>query len=195
MTGYWFLNRTEDWAPPPELEAFLDAGPPPVYVGFGSMAGRNPERLANIVIEALQKAAVRGIIATGWGGLKARDLPETILQIEQVPHEWLFPRVAAVIHHGGAGTTAAGLRAGKPATIVPFFGDQPFWGQRLHELGVGADPIPQKKLTVEKLVSALNDVLSTPEMARNAEILGEKIRREDGIANAVGLIEKIKLAA
>lgn len=191
MTGYWFLNRTDDWTPTPELEAFLDVGSPPVYVGFGSMAGRNPERLANIVIKALQEANVRGILATGWGGLKANILPETILQINQVPHEWLFPRMAAVIHHGGAGTTAAALRAGKPSIIVPFFGDQPFWGRRMHELGLSCKPIPQKKLTVEKLVIAIKNVLSNPNIVKKAKDLGEKTRQEDGIGNTVAIIEGI----
>ena len=190
-TGYWFLNQANDWIPPPELEVFLEAGPPPVYVGFGSMAGRDPERLANIVIEALQRAGVRGIIVTGWGGLKAVALPETVLQIDQAPHAWLFPRMAAIVHHGGAGTTAAGLRAGKPSVVVPFFGDQPFWGQRIHSLGVGSNPIPQKKLTAEKLAAAIKDVISNPTIRQKAEDLGAKVRHEDGIGNAVALIEGI----
>lgn len=192
-TGYWFLNRTDNWNPPPELEAFLEAGPQPVYIGFGSMAGRNPERLANIVVTALQKAGVRGIIATGWGGLKADALPGTILQIDQAPHEWLFPHMAAIVHHGGAGTTAAALRAGKPSVIVPFFGDQPFWGQRVHALGVGSRPIPQKKLTVEKLATAVEDVTSNPSIRRKAEVLGQKIRHENGTGNAIAVIEEIMM--
>ncbi|MCA9995114.1 MAG: glycosyltransferase family 1 protein, partial [Anaerolineales bacterium] len=134
-TGYWFLDQATDWQPPADLQAFLDAGEPPVYVGFGSMAGRNPAKVTQIVVAALQKAGVRGLIATGWGGLDASDLPETIFRIEQAPHDWLFERITAVIHHGGAGTTAAGLRAGKPTVICPFFGDQPFWGQRVAALG------------------------------------------------------------
>ncbi len=190
-TGYWFLDQINDYSPPPELEAFLEAGPPPVYIGFGSMAGLNPERLANIVIKALQKAGSRGIIATGWGGLKTVDLPETILQIDQAPHAWLFPRVAAVVHHGGAGTTAAGLRAGKPSVVVPFFGDQPFWGQRIYSLGVGTNPIPQKKLTVEKLATAIKRAVSNPVISRNAEELGAKVRHEDGVGNAIAIIEGI----
>ena len=194
-TGYWFLNQASDWIPPPELEGFLEAGPPPVYIGFGSMAGRDPERLASIVIEALQKAGVRGIIVTGWGGLKAIALPETVLQIDQAPHAWLFPRMAAIVHHGGAGTTAAGLRAGKPSVVVPFFGDQPFWGQRIHSLGVGSNPIPQKKLTAEKLAAAIKEVISNPNIRQKAEALGAKVRHEDGIGNAVALIEGIMKSA
>ncbi len=190
-TGYWFIDQANDYCPPPELETFLKAGPPPVYVGFGSMVGRNPERLANIVVEALKEADVRGIVATGWGGLKTAALPETILQIDQAPHEWLFPRMAAIVHHGGAGTTAASLRAGIPSVVVPFFGDQPFWGQCVHSLGVGSNPIPQKKLTVRKLSTAIKDVISNPIIRQNAEDLGEKIRQEDGIGNAIAIIEEI----
>ena len=190
MTGYWFLDDAQDWEPSEELSAFLSAGPPPVYVGFGSMAGRDPERLAKIVIAALTKANVRGIIATGWGGLKARDLPDKILQIEQAPHDWLFERMAAIVHHGGAGTTAAALRAGKPAVIVPFFGDQPVWGRRVHELGAGAAPIRQKALSVDNLAAAITRTLSDAKMQARAQELGEKIRAEDGVGNAIALIER-----
>lgn len=190
-TGYWFLNETGDWSPSPELEAFLQAGSPPVYVGFGSMAGRDPARLTNIVIEALQKAGVRGLIATGWGGLKVNKLPGTILQIDQAPHEWLFPRMAAIVHHGGAGTTAASLRAGKPSIIVPFFGDQPFWGQCVYTLGVGSKPIPQKKLAAETLAAAIRGILSHPAIRKRSEILGEQIRNENGVGTAVSAIEEI----
>ena len=158
ITGYWFLDQREDWKPTPELAAFLDSGEAPVYVGFGSMAGRNPQKITGIVVEALQKANVRGIIATGWGGLDASDLPENLIKIGSAPHEWLFPRVSAVVHHGGAGTTAAGLRAGRPTVVCPFMIDQPYWGDRVHSLGVGSKPIPQKKLTADKLAQAIRYV-------------------------------------
>ncbi len=194
-TGYWFLDETDNWTPQPEIEEFLNAGHPPVYVGFGSMAGRNPRRLADIVIRALQKAKMRGIIATGWGGLKTKTLPQGILQIDQVPHAWLFPRLAAVVHRGGAGTTAAALRAGKPSVILPFFGDQPFWGRRVHALGAGAQPIPQKRLSVERLARSIEDTLSNPIIREEAENLGRKIRSEDGIRNAVEMIEAILMNA
>lgn len=189
VTGYWFLDRLDEWKPSAELQAFLDEGEAPVYVGFGSMAGRNPQRVANIVIEALQQAKVRGIIATGWGGLEVNDVPDTILHIDQAPHEWLFPRMSAVVHHGGAGTTAAGLRAGRPTVVCPFMGDQPFWGNRVHVLGVGPKPIPQKKLTVKKLANALRAVTSNVAMRKRAESLGDQIRHEDGISNAIAIIE------
>lgn len=192
VTGYWFLDQAADWQPSAELQAFLEAGEAPVYVGFGSMAGRNPQRMAEIVIEALQRANVRGIIATGWGGLDAKQLPDTILKIEQAPHDWLFPRMAAVVHHGGAGTAAAGLRAGRPTVVVPFFGDQPFWGQRVYALGVGPEPIPQKKLTAEKLAAAIRTVTADTAMCQRAKALGEQIHLEDGIANAVTILENLQ---
>lgn len=154
------------------------------------MAGRDPERVTRIVIDALQRAGLRGVLATGWGGLASGDLPDAIFSLDQVPHDWLFPRVAAVVHHGGAGTTAAGLRAGRPTIICPFFGDQPFWGRRLYELGVGSEPIPQKKLTAAKLADALHSVTADPAIQNSAEGLSEEIRREDGIANALAFIEQ-----
>ncbi len=187
-TGYWFLNSMNNWQPPADLVKFIAAGKPPVYIGFGSMTGQHPEQIAQIVIAALKKSKQRGIIATGWGGLAASDLPENIFKIESVPHDWLFPQMAAVVHHGGAGTTAAGLRAGKTTVICPFFGDQPFWGNRIAELGVGTKPIPIKQLTVDKLVDAINTAVSNENMRQRAANLGEKIRSEDGVARAVEII-------
>lgn len=191
VTGYWFLDDGSDWTPPDRLQAFLDAGERPVYIGFGSMAGRHPERLAKFAVEALERTGLRGVIATGWGGLKVEDLPKTVCKIDSAPHDWLFPRMAAVVHHGGAGTTAAGLRAGKPALVVPFFGDQPFWGRRVHELGAGPKPIPQKKLTVERLSAALVEATTDQAMRERAEGIGRKIRSEDGVSTAVALVEKL----
>ena len=191
VNGYWFLDRDDEWQPSAELQAFLDAGEAPVYVGFGSMAGKNPQRLTKIVVDALQQAKVRGIIATGWGGLEVANLPETIFKIDKAPHDWLFERVTAVVHHGGAGTTAAGLQAGRPTIICPFMGDQPFWGKRIANLGVGPIPIPQKKLSVEKLAAALQIVTTDAAMQSNAATLGERIRAEDGVVNAISTIERI----
>ena len=194
VTGYWFLEQDQGWQAPAELEAFLEAGDPPVYVGFGSMAGRKPQRVAQIVIDALQKADVRGIIATGWGGLDAGEVPDTVYQIDKAPHDWLFPRVAAVVHHGGAGTTAAGLRAGRPTVICPFIIDQPIWGARVYNLGVGPQPIPQKTLTVDKLAAAIGAATTNRTLRENARDLGQQIREEDGISNAIALIEEIVAA-
>ncbi len=187
-SGYWFLDRTDDWQPPDDLQTFLDAGSPPVYIGFGSMAGRDAQKKANAAVGALLKTGQRGIIATGWGGMSAEDLPDTILKIEGAPHDWLFERVAAVVHHGGAGTTAAGLRAGKPTIICPFFGDQPFWGRRVADLGVGSQPIAQKKLNAYNLAEAIDLVVSNAQIRARAESLGEKIRAEDGIQRGVEFV-------
>lgn len=189
VTGYWFLD--DDSEPSTELLEFLESGEPPIYVGFGSMSGRKPEKVTRVVLDSLHSAGVRGIIATGWGGLSASELPEGVISIDQAPHQWLFPRVAAVAHHGGAGTTAAGLRAGRPAIVCPFFGDQTFWGERVSALGVGSKPIRQRKLTVKRLTSAMREVTSDGTISRNAAELGRLIRAEDGIRNAVEIIERV----
>lgn len=158
------------------------AGPPPVYVGFGSMGSRNPEETADLILDALARAGQRGIIHAGWGGLRRVDLPDSVLMVDGVPFSWLFPRVAAVVHHGGAGTTSAGLRAGGPSVVVPFFGDQPFWGQRVADLGAGPAPIPRKKLTAERLAEAIRAAVTDEAMRQRAADLGAKIQAEDGIA-------------
>lgn len=190
-TGFWFLDRANDWTPPDALRAFLDAGEPPIYVGLGSMAARDPERTTRIVLEAVERAGVRAILATGWGGLTASDLPDSVHLLASAPHDWLFGRVSAVVHHGGAGTTAAGLRAGRPTIICPFFGDQPFWGRRVHALGVGPAPIPQKKLTPGRLAQALAQATTDAGMRRRAEALGKAIRAEEGVAEAVAALESL----
>ncbi len=188
VTGYWFLDQAQNWQPKPELERFLEAGAPPVYVGFGSMGGTQPEKRARIALEALAKSGQRGVLASGWGGLKAADLPDDVLMIDAAPHDWLFPRMAAVVHHGGAGTTAAGLRAGKPNVICPFLGDQPFWAWAVHQAGAGPKPIPQRKLTADRLTEAITRAVSDQDMQRRSAELGGKIREENGIDCAVSLI-------
>jgi sterol 3beta-glucosyltransferase len=192
VTGYWFLDPAEDWAPSPALADFLQAGPPPVYVGFGSMSSRNPTETANLVLDALARTGQRGIIHAGWGGLQRTDLPDSVLMVDGVPYSWLFPRVAAVVHHGGAGTTSAGLKAGVPSVVVPFFGDQPYWGQRVADLGVGPAPIPRKKLTVERLAQAIQTAVTDQAMRGRAAELGTKIRAEDGIGRAVAVVQEIE---
>jgi sterol 3beta-glucosyltransferase len=188
-TGYWFLDRPDDWQPPHELVEFLERDAPPVYVGFGSMPSEDAVVKTRLILEALQLSGQRGVVATGWGGLSANDLPEYVHALETAPHNWLFPRMAAVVHHGGAGTTAAGLRAGVPTVICPFFGDQPFWGRRVASLGVGPQPIAQKGLSAEKLADALLTVIGNKTMKERAAALGATIRSEDGIGRAVALIE------
>ena len=187
--GYWFLDEAERWQPSVELLEFLAAGPPPVALGFGSMTGRNPEQMSKIVVEAVQMSGQRAILLSGWAGLGQMQLPETIFQLAAAPHGWLFPRMATVVHHGGAGTTAAGLRAGVPSIVVPHFADQPFWGRRVAALGVGPKPITRTKLTANKLAAAIDTAVANQTMRQKAAELGEKIRAEDGIGKAVNIIE------
>lgn len=193
ITGYWFLDTDEAWESSSELLNFLDAGSKPVYIGFGSMSNRNPGETARLILDALRMSGQRAILLSGWGGLRPEDLPDSVLVLDSVPHTWLFPRVAAVVHHGGAGTTAAGLRAGVPTIIIPFFGDQPFWGARIAELGVGPRPIPRKRLTAERLAQAIRDTVASEEMRQRASKLGESIRSEDGVATAVEIIQGVKV--
>jgi sterol 3beta-glucosyltransferase len=188
ITGAWMLDDEKDWLPPQALQRFLDAGAPPVYVGFGSMPGMDAARNTRAVLEALRQTGQRAILATGWGGLEETAVPETLHVLSSAPHGWLFPRCSAVVHHGGAGTTHAGLRAGKPTIICPVAFDQPFWGRRIAALGVGPDPIPQKTLSADKLAAALTAV-GDPAMIARAETLGAEIRREPGTAAAVEIIE------
>lgn len=189
-TGYWLLDRPADWRPPTDLARFIETGPRPVYLGFGSMTGNRDEKRGQLVLEALARLRLRGVIATGWGGLKMLDLPETVFALERAPHDWLFPRVSVVVHHGGAGTTAAALRSGRSSVICPFMGDQPFWGDRLYRLGVGPKPIPQKRLTVENLTQAIRTAIDDTDIRARTLDLSRKIRAEDGIARAVKFIER-----
>ena len=190
VTGYWYLKAALDWQPSDKLIDFLDAGSPPIYIGFGSMKDRNPEEITDIVLKAIAKTQNRAILSTGWGGISNADLPDGVLKIDSVPHDWLFPQCAALVHHGGAGTTSAGLRAGIPSVILPFLGDQMFWGNRLASYGIGTEPIFQKELTPEKLSEAIAQVTNSHVMSTKATQIGKKIRAEDGVANAVKVLEQ-----
>lgn len=188
LTGYWTLDEA-GYEPPAALRAFLEAGPPPVLVTFGSLITARAGRLTEVALEALQRTGQRGLLVRGWGAIQERDLPDTVLAVESVPFEWLFPRMAALVHHGGVGTTAAGLRAGVPAVVVPFTADQPFWGYRVQELGVGPAPIAPGKLTVERLAEAIETAIADGGMRGRAARLGEMLRREDGARRAVEILE------
>lgn len=190
VTGFWFAEP-QDWSPDEWLVRFLDAGEPPVYVGFGSIAGTNRRQLAQVVVEALRTANVRGVVATGWGGMEFDNVPSSVLVIDEAPHDWLFPQVSAVVHHGGAGSTAAGLRFGKPTVTCPFMLDQPRWGQRVYTLGVGAKPIPRRKLTARKLADAVQWASHDERVRARAEELGERLRSEGGVLEAVAIIEHL----
>ncbi len=190
VTGYWFLDRDERLDP--ALADFLDAGEPPVYVGFGSMGfGRGAERRRAAVLGAFAQTGLRGVVATGWGGIAAGSAAsDDVLVIDGAPHDALFPRCAAVVHHGGAGSTAAGLRAGRPSLVVPFLGDQPFWGNRVHALGAGPKPLAPARLE-HGLAERLAQLVGAPSYARRAGAVGEGIRGEDGLGAAVGILEEI----
>ena len=190
ITGYWFQDSRSTWQPPAELENFLAQGEPPVYVGFGSMTGHDPERLTTVVLDALSKSGQRGVIATGWGGLTGINAPKDIFVLDSAPHGWLFPRMSVVVHHGGAGTTAEGLRAGVPTVIVPFIVDQLFWGERVCELGAGVKPIPAKRLTSARLAESIHSAARESQVRQRAESLVRSIRSEDGIGNAVRIIQQ-----
>jgi sterol 3beta-glucosyltransferase len=185
VTGYWFLPRRTDWQPPDELVDFLASGAPPVCVGFGSMIYEDPEAAADLVLAALEKVGCRGLLLTGWGALKPRALPANVFATESVPHDWLFSRVAAVVHHAGAGTTAAALRAGLPSVPVPFVSDQFFWAQRLNWLGVAPRPIPRQKLSSDALAEAISIAVGDDRLKRNAVYFAERIASEDGVRCAV----------
>jgi sterol 3beta-glucosyltransferase len=185
VTGYWFLDEPMEWQPPDDLLNFLDSGPPPVYVGFGSMHNEDPETATRLVVEALQITGQRGILLTGWGGLKEVAGAEDCFVVDAVPHDWLFPQMAAVVHHGGAGTTAASFRAGVPSVVVPFMCDQPFWAKRSHQLGVAPPPLPRKQLTVHGLARSINQAVKDTRLQQKAAALGSRIRAESGVHRAV----------
>ncbi|MCP2636085.1 glycosyltransferase [Microbacterium sp. HD4P20] len=194
VTGYWFRERAEVWHPPAELEAFLAGGRPAVYVGFGSMGfGAKATERGRVVLGALREAGVRAVVARGWGALEA-DSSEDVMVVDHVPHDWLFPRVSAVVHHGGSGTTAAGLRAGRPTLICPVLGDQPFWGRRVHELGAGPQPLPLRRARVPSLAERIRDLVGDPAYAAAAARVAEGIAAEDGTGRAVAVLEQIAAA-
>lgn len=190
ITGFWFAEPPDNWSAPQELEEFLQIEPLPLYIGFGSMSNEKPEEITEIIVKTLEKTNQRSIMFSGWGGLSGKDLPDSILMIDSIPHSWLFPKVKAVIHHGGAGTTAAGFRGGVPSIIIPYHGDQPFWGHLVNKLNVGPAPIPRKKLTINLLSKAIEKVSTDQEIQEKASVLGKKIREENGIEQAVAIINE-----
>jgi sterol 3beta-glucosyltransferase len=189
VTGYWFLEADACWTPPAELTDFLADGPRPVCVGFGSVRTRERELLWQTVLEALDRSGQRAVLLTGWSGHDSGPLPSGVLALEAVPHDWLLPRMAAAVHHGGAGTTAAALRAGVPAVVVPFTNDQPFWGAVVHRLGAGPAPIPRRRLTPTALATAIDAAVADGHLRARAVELAARIGAEDGVGEAIRLIE------
>ena len=193
-TGFWQLPTPANWSPPEGLEEFLKSGPPPISVGFSSVNDCRAEQLTEVVLEALHHAGRRGVLLTGWGGLSNRDLPDSVFCIDEVPHDWLFRRVAAAIHHGGAGTTAAALRAGIPSIIVPFMADQGFWGDVVSDLGAGVRQKSRRSVDAEKLGLAIKQVSGMRTKRAALEIAG-KITAEDGVSRAIEVVEQRGLIA
>jgi sterol 3beta-glucosyltransferase len=190
-TGYWLRDRTDPDVVDPALEDFVAAGAPPLYVGFGSSVGRDPVGLGSAIIAGVRLAGVRAVIASGWGAMSDMRSASDIIVVESAPHRWLFPRVAAVVHHGGAGTTAAGLAAGRPTVICPFQGDQHFWGAAVHRAGAGPQPLPANKLSPGSLASAIHSAINDSAMQARATELSERITREDGATQASAQIESV----
>ncbi|KAI4211432.1 MAG: hypothetical protein LQ351_005734 [Letrouitia transgressa] len=187
IAGFVFLDLASSFKPPETLSNFLEDGEPPVYIGFGSIVVDDPDKFTAMIFKAVELAGVRALVSKGWGGLGDKDYtPNNIYMLENTPHDWLFPRVSAVVHHGGAGTTAIGLKCGKPTMIVPFFGDQPFWGAMVAKAGAGAqDTIPYKQLTANKLAEGIKQCLSFTAQ-QHAQKLADHIASEgDGARNAV----------
>ena len=181
ISGFYFLSLASSFNPDPDLAAFLAAGSPPVYIGFGSIVVDDPNALTKMIFEAVKKTGVRALVSKGWGGLGGDELsvPEGVYMLGNVPHDWLFKHVSCVVHHGGAGTSAAGIALGRPTVVVPFFGDQPFWGAMIARAGAGPPPIPFKQLTADKLAAALLEALK-PATLEKAKDLGASIAQENG---------------
>lgn len=188
MKGFSFLKLGSDYSPPRDIVDFLNAGPPPVYIGFGSIVVADPQGLTKLIFEAVRLAGVRAIISKGWGGIGAGEVPDNILLISNCPHDWLFQRVSCVVHHGGAGTTAAGIALGVPTVVVPFFGDQPFWGQMIAKAGAGPKPIAFKQMTAETLAASIRFALRN-EVRKAVQEMASRIGKEDG---ALGAVEDIQ---
>ncbi len=187
VTGYWFTDNP-DWHPPQKLLEFLYSGSTPIAIAFGSTSTRNPERMATVIREALALSGQRAVIVGAENHFS--DLPVTVYQLDFAPYSWLFARMSVVIHHGGAGTTGAGLMAGVPNVVIPFTSDQPFWGHRVHSLGVGPKPIPAKKLSAQTLAKSIVTAVSDQEMRARAKAMGARIRAEDGVSRAIDIVQK-----
>lgn len=181
VTGVWQLPAGHEWQPPPALRAFLEAGPAPVYIGFGSMAGIDQDTLVEAVSAVARERRV--LFHPGWSGIDPARLPNNVCVVGDTPHDWLFPRMAAVVHHGGAGTSHAVARAGVPSVVVPFAGDQFFWARRMTARGI-ATTCPAAQLDGKRLADAVLGA-SQPALRDEAQRVAQSMRQEDGVRTAV----------
>jgi UDP:flavonoid glycosyltransferase YjiC (YdhE family) len=190
VTGYWFLDDALDPDPPEALREFVEAGPPPVCVGFGTQIDQDPPATTATMVQALRRAGRRGVLLRSSEALAGADLGDDMFALQHIPHRWLFPRCAAVVHHGAAGTTATALRCGVPSVLVPHNADQFTWARRMEELGVSPPPIPRRKLSVERLAPAIIGAATSGVMRERAATLARRIRAEDGVARATEVFER-----
>jgi sterol 3beta-glucosyltransferase len=187
--GYWVLDE-RGWEPSTELLRFLDAGAPPVFIGFGSMIALDAEAMTDTLLRAIQESGVRAVLGPGWAGIGAGKLPEPVYRLDYAPYRWLFPRMAAVVHHGGSGTTGLALASGVPSMVVSFAADQPYWGERTAALGAGLPPLSARGLDAARLADALRTLTTDPQLQQGAARLGIQLQQEDGLAAAVALIRE-----
>lgn len=190
LTGFLFDHDSE-WQASQDLVDFLDSGEKPLYIGFGSMSDKKPEETTRTVLEAIRQTGKRAVILTGWAGIGQTNIPDNVYILKYAPHSWLFPKMAVVVHHGGAGSTAAGIRAGVPSIVVPHMADQHYWGKVLNQQGVATENIPRPKFSVKRLVIAINEATSSTQMQEKSAALGEKIRAEDSVGKAMAVIENV----
>lgn len=192
MVGYWFADDPTGWEPEVDLLAFLEAGAPPVVISLGAMSlgDGDAKEIASLFVDGIQRTGIRAIIQ-GWEvAMRQFNIPPTIYSAGAIPHSWLLPRCAGIVHHGGFGTTAAGLRAGIPALVIPHIADQFFWAKIVHELGVSPQPIKRAQLTTDNLAESLREVAHNDDLRQQAFSLGEQIRTENGVDKAIQLIEQ-----
>ncbi len=190
MSGFWWEDTSEGYMPPQALADFLAAGDAPIYVGFGSMVSGDMQETFRMVHEAIEMAGVRAVVATGWAGEQQPDCSGNVFYVDKVPHDWLFQQVSAAVHHGGAGTTASSLRAGLPTLVVPFGGDQPFWGDCVRKAGCGPEPLPRDHMTADELALRLRDLRDNAAYREKARAMGKAMRQEHGTQTAADIIER-----
>jgi sterol 3beta-glucosyltransferase len=192
VAGYWWPAHPAGWTPPEGLERFLAAGPPPVFVGFGSRNFSDAARITEIVAAARRQAGVRMVIQAGWANLGAALHEDDVIVIGEAPHDWLFPQMAAVVHHAGAGTTAAGLRAGVPTVSVPMIADQPFWASRITALGAGPKAVRYKSLSANSLTTAISDAVSRDSYRSRAQEMAKQLATEDGALPVIRALDRLR---